>query len=680
MSKSNYAQGLSQSSTHFSAAPVTDAEFSRFTSNPRHWTTFNGGDIVPIYCAEVLPNDTFSVDVDFVVRQTTLLTPTMDDLTIQVFAFFVPNRVVNRSWKQLMGENLSGSWTAPEITLAPLYMGDQSSVTIPIGSVADYYGLPTQQAIPSSLLTQMHDLKFRGYIEIYNQYFRDENYQPPINYSKLNIYQGFLEDEATLIGAFASVSSSRYYDGGGTQYAMSSEVTGGSFYAYGKQPSSDYSYPENSVDGSYAAGAINHALFGDGEPNIYYGTGSAADSARMNARYTDWSALNSPLKANKFHDYFTSVLPSPQKGGDIVFSLASTASVTGSFTLPQVTLDTSSSVSSFSQYALYLRANGSPTDGSHVLQISTNSTLYPDGDGAVGYVAATSSSATSNTILGSNLVTSASTIDISSSDGLYADLSGATGVSISDLRTGFALQHLYEQMARAGSRYREYCKAFFGIDTDDPYSDIPQYLGKITRNLDMYQTAQTSASSSDGTAQGNLAAFGYTHTRGELFHKTFVEHGYVHIFAVVRHRNVYPSFVARDWFRRTQLDYYAPPLSGISEQPVYSREINPFCDDPDGVFGYQEAWAEYRYDPDYVTGYLRPGISGSLSLWDYADDFDSGLQIADGDWLKSNTQDVVDRTLAVSSSLAPQFKGLFSFHVTKQRAMPIYDIPGLADL
>lgn len=137
------SNAVTSSQTRFSAAPMSDLEFSKLVDNPRLLTTLNAGDIVPVYCAEVLPHDTFSIDLDFITRQATLAVPVMGELVQDYYAFFVPNRVVNKSWNNVMGENTSGTWTAPEISLAPLVkpgMYATNNVQVPIGSVADYYG------------------------------------------------------------------------------------------------------------------------------------------------------------------------------------------------------------------------------------------------------------------------------------------------------------------------------------------------------------------------------------------------------------------------------------------------------------------------------------------------------------------------------------------------------------
>ena len=612
-----YNQGASIADvTRFAAAPGSDVQFSKMTSNPRVWTTLNAGDIVPIYCAEVLPRDSFSVDVDAVIRQTTLLTPTMDNMEVDIYAFFVPNRVINRSWPNVMGENTSGTWTAPDVALAPLLADDYEDATlsIPVGSVADYYGFPTQAPIRAEHLKMCNDLKFRGYLEIYNEFFRDQNYQPPIPYSKLNVYEGFFSSN-TRVGLAS--------DGGTLNIPSSTRAS----------------------DGGYGAGSVLKEAYGEGDV-------TRSQVVAVPSR-SHWSALGKPLKANKLHDYFTSVLPSPQKGRDVVFSVGDTAPLKiGS----DYSVGGSSDVIRFGATGLGTEATG------NVLLFLSDSSRAANRNLTAAASGSSSAPANGFSITNTNL---------------YADLSSAGGLSVNDVRLGFAMQQTFEHLGRSGSRYREFVWSFFGLETEDPYKDIPEYLGHVRRSLDIYQTAQTAPSAEGSTPQGNLAAFGYTSTSGELFHKTFLEHGYVHVFAVVRHRNVYSSYLARDNFRRSMFDFYVPELANISEQPVYTREINPFVDTDDGVFGYQEAWAEYRFDPDRVSGYMRPGVSESLGIWNYADDLDTGLEIADGDFITSNSEEVLNRSLSVTSEKAPQFKAQFGFRVTKERPMPTYSVPGL---
>lgn len=625
-----YNQGVSVASTRFTKAPMGEIEFSRMYAEPAHTTTMNGGDIVPIYCAEVLPHDTFSIEVDEVIRQATLKVPSMDRAIIDVFAYFVPNRVVNKSWKNVMGENTSGVWNAPQVSLAPLVDmkgSTQRAIQIPIGSVADYYGFPTQQPIPYEVLASCNDLKFRGYLEIYNNYFRDQNYQPPVPYRKLNVYNGFFDNNSIGYTSLFPQDNSSAANVSATALTIPANT---------------------SATGEYGAGAVAQAIYGDGSTGPEY--------EKTLSRGLTWSALTAPLKANKLHDYFTSVLPSPQKGQEVVIGLGEVA---------PVTIDTTDTVTEF--------VSGVP------LNVSTDTSLN-SGNGFIMY----NTLGNKKAILSFNKLSTDESLNTELQGNIngsnlvgFADLSQATGVSINDLRMSAAVQQVYEILGRGGSRYTEYINSFFGLDIDNPFEDIPTCLGHIRRDLDLYQTAQTSATTQD-SPQGNLSAFGYTSTGGKLFERTFLEHGYIHIMAVIRHKNIYPSALSRDNFRLSMMDFYQYPLANISEQPVFTREINPFNrNGNEQVFGYQEAWAELRTEFDKVSGYIRPGIDLSLDFWSYADSFDDSLLFADGEFMQSNTQEIIARGTSSSEQYAPQFKCKFTFKITKQRPLPTYSMSGL---
>lgn len=616
-----YKQPSLSTAVRFEKAPLSGLEFSKMKNNPRVYTTYNAGDIVPLYYEEVLPHSTFSIDVEFINRLlSATIRPTMGAMQMDIFAYFVPNRIVNESWKNVQGENTSGYWSAPEIELAPLLASQKTNaITVPVGSVADYYGFPTQAGIPAVVLQQCNDLKFRGYLEIYNNYFRDQNYQPPINYSKLNIYNGFFDSGEG--GVFSGVG----VNGGSGTYSIGANAP---------------------ADGSYPDGAIIKAIYGEGKTDL--STGVTVGARPKNSV---WSALNKPLKANKLHDPFTSGLPSPQKGPEVFFGVAESAPVITSSSADSITL--SSVGMMLKNVATKQNANAG------ILGTQTVS----DNNGNLGVTAGTDGQTFFNSLAPSNLI---------------ADLTQATGVSINDLRKSAAIQQVYEMLARGGSRYLESLRSFFGIETENPFKDIPTQLGHIRKELDLYQVAQTSASVEGESAQGSLTGFGYTSKDGNLFTYTALEHGYIHFLVVVRHRNIYPSLLMPDNFRTSTLDWYYPQLANIGEQPVRLATLNPFNGEAvERTICYQEAWWEYRFSPDRVSGYCRTGLNDSLDIWTYADDFDGNFTHVNGDWLYSNSQEVLDRTLAVTSELSPQFIIMMEFDITRQIPMPVYSVPGL---
>ena len=162
----------------FSEAPASvDIGRSRLDRNQTIKTTFNAGDLIPFYLDEILPGDTVSIDTSKVVRMSTLIAPIMDNIYLDTYFFFVPNRIVWNHWKEFMGENTASAWlpsvsyTIPQVT-APSGGWD-------VGTIADYMGLPTGVGNLS-----VDAMPFRCYCEIFNEWFRDENLTDPTYYSK----------------------------------------------------------------------------------------------------------------------------------------------------------------------------------------------------------------------------------------------------------------------------------------------------------------------------------------------------------------------------------------------------------------------------------------------------------------------------------------------------------------
>ena len=110
--------------------------------------------------------------------------------------------------------------------------------------------------------------------------------------------------------------------------------------------------------------------------------------------------------------------------------------------------------------------------------------------------------------------------------------------------------------------------------------------------------------------------------------------------------------------------------------PVFNKEIYlQGTSQDDEAFGYQEAWADYRYMPNIVTGEMRSNYAQSLDIWHYADDY-SQLPTLSSDWIDEPKENM-ERTLAVQNQ--DQLFGDFYFGAIWTRPMPIYSIPGLID-
>lgn len=558
--------------SHFSKNPQVDIQRSRFDRSHSVKLSGNVGDLIPFYCDEVLPGDTFQIDTSKLIRLQTLVTPVMDNIYLDTYYFFVPCRLLWEHWREMMGENTSAPWfpeveySVPQVT-SPLPSGGGSSeFGWAEGTIADYMGIP-----PYVGGLSVSALPFRAYALIWNEWFRDENLQTPQSIP--------LGDDVTV----------------------GSNDSSGLFQA---------------VKGGY------------------------------------------PLKAGKFRDYFTSCLPSPQKGPDVLLPLGDYAPVVsrGVKLVPSSSYTDEGVVNNvFKFYDL----NKGINKESGEFQLASA--------GGVGLSSGASLSADSVAGTDAQILAPAN---------LWANLTQATAATINQLRLAFQIQRIYEKDARGGTRYIEILSNHFGVTSPDSRLQRPEYLGGNRMLINVNQVVQNSESAT--TPQGTTTAYSLTVDTHSDFTQSFVEHGFLMGLCVARYDHTYQCGIERFFSRKNRFDYYWPSLANIGEQPVYNREI--FADGTvadDGVFGYQEAWADYRYKPNRVCAEMRSISKKSLDAWNLADDY-ADLPKLSPEWIVEDKTNV-DRALAVTSSVANQFFGDFYVKNLCTRPMPVFSIPGLID-
>lgn len=538
-----------------------DMPRSRFNRDQQHKTTFNAGDLIPIYIQDILPGDTVTMDIASAIRMSTPIYPVMDNANIDIYFFSVPNRLVWQHWKEFCGENNTTFWeqqTEYEIPQTTAPEGGWLK-----GSIADYMGIPTKVSGLS-----VSSLYFRAYCLIWNEWFRDENLKNPC---MINL------DETTQTGS------------NGTNYITDAQLGG------------------------------------------------------------------MPCKAAKYHDYFTSALPQPQKGPPVLMPLGEMAPVwAGPASINQGKLP--------AKYPIeFQQIDGSnfTSTGAHQISVFGQSG-YNHGQMEIGSDTETITGA--KTIFPQNLV---------------ADLTQATAATVNQLRQAFAVQRMYEKDARGGTRYREVLKNHFEVTSPDARQQVPEYLGGLRHPINIDQVLQTS--STDTTSpQGNTAAYSLTNFNQSLFTKSFTEHEILIGLAVVRTELTYQQGLNRMFSRKSRLDYYWPSLANIGEQAILNQEIYAQGTAADTeAFGYQEAWADYRYGISQVSGAFRSNYEQSLDPWHYAQYYTS-QPILGSAWIDQGRTEI-NRTIAVQDELEDQFIADFYFKSTWARPMPLYSIPGLID-
>lgn len=574
--------------SHFSMLPSANISRSRFDRSQDIKFTGNVGDLIPFFVDEVLPGDTFDITSSKVVRLQTLLTPIMDNMYLDTYWFFVPNRLVWDHWRELMGENRQSAWipeveySVPQIKfIASSQSLLESSGVVKTGDILDYMGVPVGvgalTTAPADEIPTVSALPLRGYQLIYNEFFRSENIIDPVNIQ-----------------------------------------TGDSDVIYSN-------------------------LLSQG--------------------------LTKPFKVAKYFDYFTSCLPSPQKGPPVSVPAGFNVDIGSGWPVSTPSRGVLDEVYKTDAMPLSWRyAYGSDNAGDPVsngLRYTNSSSFLNTSSSASPGFGRVAADGNNTGIYPSNLFAAPGS-------------NQATGLSIdvNDLRYAFQLQKLYERDARGGTRYTELLQSHFGVSNPDARMQRPEYLGGNRVSVSIHQI--TNQSQGERDFLGDVGAMSLTTDKHNDFVKSFTEHGFVFGLCCIRYDHSYSQGLNKMWTRKNRFDYYWPVFANLGEQAVKKSEIYWTGSSTDNdVFGYQERWAEYRYSPNRVAGEMRPGISNTLDSWHLGDYYTEVPTLSEG-WLNED-KTTVDRVLAVQSSVSNQFFADIYVKNFTTRPMPLYSIPGLID-
>ena len=541
------------------------------------------GKLYPIICKEMLPGDRFRVRTDSLVRTMPLSSPAFGRLRMYIHYFFVPNRLVWDNWEDFITGGESG-----EDTHVPPYV-----------QWSDLVGGDFQARSKSDSTGNWTYTPEDGLVAAFGL--------PAQPYAGGNVVEAGV---ANGISTTAPVSALPFRG-----YRLI-------WNEYYRDQNVDDELPiATDKDGKYLIDGIGDAAFKE-------------------------SIFGDLLSRRWLKDYFTSALPTPQRGPDVQLPIVGeggTIQADGPLKL-----------------MIQNQGTGSTTTSSSV--------FTPDLNVGLGNTTGIGISSSVN----DQFPVEREHTDLLYASGLTTAGGSVVAATINDLRRAIALQRFYEISARAGSRYIETIMGHFHVRSSDARLQRPEYLGGGVTNIDIGEVLQTSAT--DGASpQGNMAGRGFGIGRSNQCTYRAEEHGYLFGIMSIIPEPYYYQGIDKEWTRQSRVDYYWPSFAHLGEQEIDKSELSVGTSDGETdtygkLFGYAPRYAEYKFSKNIITGLLR----GSLANWTFA------RKISDPN-LNAAFLEVpqVNNPFAVQDEETDKFIIWFSNDIRALRPMPFFGTPSI---
>lgn len=543
----------------FSKVSAPKLKSSNFNLSEEHRLSMNMGDLVPIMCKEVLPGDKFKVSTELSIKLAPLKAPVMHRITAYVHYFFVPTFQINSVFEKFINPKVNTDNSIVLPFVLPNMLRNFAQVNQNSGGFIG--SLADYLGLP---ITQADWLN----TPLASDYQESISIDPFRAYQ--HIYNSFYRDQNLEVLEGANPSTSSLF--------LVSNYLG-------------------------ATGNVNSS-------SGIYNSNQFAQLFKLRKRA--WAK-----------DYFTSALPSPQAGDDVLIPITSQVTADGDFLLSQDGV--------------------APNDGP--LSVTTDE---------------------ASVAAGSGWITDQNDNPLQYAGGLKATNSTAT---INDLRKAMALQRFKELAERGGTRYSEMVRNFFGAFLKDYWVDRPIFLGgqkQPVKVSEMFQTSQTNGTEALGERAGIGHSYGFT--KGVYLNAPC--HGYLMGILSIRPEAVYTQGLERMWTRKSLFDFAFPQFANMGEQEIYQKELFVGADGDanNTVFGYTPRYAEYKTSKSYVSGEFRT----SLNYWHFARQFDNAPTLSSQFVMMNN---VPTRPFNVTDPTAEHIYVDLYNNIFARRRLPYFGTP-----
>lgn len=569
--------------TLFTSVKTPRVPLNRFDLSFDRIGTFKMGKLYPIICKEMLPGDRFRVRTDSLVRTMPLSSPAFGRLRMYIHYFFVPNRLVWDNWEDFITGGESG-----QDTHVPPFISWKNLST---GNLSGYVSPGENDSIiykPENGLVAAFGLPVQpasGNFDIV---------------AKANGLNTTTPVSVLPFRAYRLIWNEYYRDQNvDDELPVDTDVDG------------EYTFPNNYTPEQYRG-----SIFGD------------------------------LLSRRWLKDYFTSALPTPQRGPDVQLPIVGEGGT----------------IQADGPLKLMIQNEG--TGGT----TTTSSVFTPDLNVGLGNTTGIGISSSVN----DQFPVEKDHSDLMYASGLTTAGGSVVAATINDLRRAIALQRFYEISARAGSRYIETIMGHFHVRSSDARLQRPEYLGGGVTDINIGEVLQTSAT--DQTSpQGNMAGRGFGVGRSNQCTYRAEEHGYLFGIMSIIPEPYYFQGIDKEWTRQSRVDYYWPSFAHLGEQEIDKSELcvgtsDGGTDTYGKLFGYAPRYAEYKFSKNIITGLLR----GSLGNWTFARNIsDPNLNAA---FLEVPQ---VNNPFAVQDEDADKFIVWFSNEIRALRPMPFFGTPSI---